>query len=791
MADVPRSEESLSPQPAESTSALATASEWRHALAAAFLPLLLLAFAHLLSSGLNYNRHDNFEYFTQVISEAHGQWLEGQIPYWNPHQFLGEPLIATPHTGASYPFHTLAYLLTRVFGWGDASVCLVIVLLHAPVLGLGWFMLLRRLTVRPAFAVAGAIAASSGGFLTVLSSVWIHIYPESAWLPWALWGALGVVGLGPRIRDYLVLTASLVAIGYAAHPQMNVYVWMLVASFAVPWAFVVHRSVMGVLRLLPPLIAAVLILAPVILPTLSLLPHTDRGGAMSLEAFLERGFSPAALAGLLLPVYGIDNACLKMNTAALAFQGSWVLPTMVLSTVVVIRSRAGLPDQHDESESDVALRRHFIIAAIVSIVFLLLAMGSYGFVYRLTHGLPVWSSLRWPFKILMVACPAFVLGGALGLELCGRRLVGGARWPWITVALGATLAGALLLFRAGPAASSVAGVLAIITGLVLLVLPAALNQRWPQRLLVAFVGLQAVCTLAICHDYSGMTTYQETYGSVGPEELGIDTAYRVLPLSPMPELEAGSPSYMQQYGLYHSATANGYFGATGHITAVAPTWYRQVLNPNLSGLLAVSHIDALLPSHLLRSLNVKYLILDKRLKYDELEPFRGYQRLTELDRVLVLANDDALPRAYFASEVRPYSSEALRQGLLLNRAPLRTAFVVDEDRASTMAAGEIIDADWRDSGVDFRVRVPETSFLVISICYDPAWQAQVDGQAVPVRRVNGTLIGMELPAGSSEVVVRYRSRPLETGCVWAGIGVALLVVWTLYTRRKAVQSLRH
>ena len=63
--------------------------------------------------------------------------------------------------------------------------------------------------------------------------------------------------------------------------------------------------------------------------------------------------------------------------------------------------------------------------------------------------------------------------------------------------------------------------------------------------------------------------------------------------------------------------------------------------------------------------------------------------------------------------------------------------------------------------------------LVVSQNWYPGWKARINGESRPVDRVNGTLIGVHVDAGTSQAEFTYR----PTGFFWElGLAVASLGV---------------
>lgn len=117
-------------------------------------------------------------------------WRNFQVPFWNPYQLGGTPLLANSQSGALYPPHILLGVL-------HIPTPLAITLLawfHLFWAGLGTFKLVRALGgTELGGVVAGASFALSPFMLswTSLSSVITTV----AWIPWALYGVVSLFNL--------------------------------------------------------------------------------------------------------------------------------------------------------------------------------------------------------------------------------------------------------------------------------------------------------------------------------------------------------------------------------------------------------------------------------------------------------------------------------------------------------------------------------------------------------------------------------------------------------------------
>jgi len=194
-------------------------------------------------------------------------------------------------------------------------------------------------------------------------------------------------------------------------------------------------------------------------------------------------------------------------------------------------------------------------------------------------------------------------------------------------------------------------------------------------------------------------------------------------------------------------------------------------------------------------MNVRYIVSQKGL--DLPAAFQG-------EHAKVYENPGFLPRAWLAGQVEvkkdfnemvpllrdpsfdPYRVayvEQLRGDLqaLIPQAPVsnQLARASPADRGAAMFT--------RESPNRFRVETHSLmpKLLVVSQNWYPGWKARVNGQLRPVERVNGTLMGVPVDVGVSQVEFSYR----PTGFFWAlGLTVAALGVLAFSTFKLRSES---
>jgi hypothetical protein len=142
-------------------------------------------------------------------------------------------------------------------------------------------------------------------------------------------------------------------------------------------------------------------------------------------------------------------------------------------------------------------------------------------------------------------------------------------------------------------------------------------------------------------------------------------------------------------------------------------------------------------------------------------------------------------RAWVAGRLQVLpSTEAVLQAL---RAP--TASGLDLTRDALASAGDVTGlvlppgsqasraALVRAVGSRVEIHAAGPGLLVVAEGFDPGWSARVGDVAARIWRVNHTVIGVVLPAGTHHVVLSYRARGFLPGLLLAGAGVLLLAFW--------------
>ena len=185
-------------------------------------------------------------------------------------------------------------------------------------------------------------------------------------------------------------------------------------------------------------------------------------------------------------------------------------------------------------------------------------------------------------------------------------------------------------------------------------------------------------------------------------------------------------------------------------------------------------------------------------------PPERWRKLGQFDKVEVYENLKATPRAWFvkrlAVELSKDVLEAIRTGKLSDGGafdPAETALLEKEDfgnRPVTLpeigdtANAEVKVTAYEPNRIALTTRNPQPGFLVLSEMYYRGWEAWVDGQRMPVERVNYTLRGLSVPAGDHHIEFVFRAHSFRKGAAWSAFGIVLLIAGGIFNRRFAARG---
>lgn len=707
-------------------------------------------------------------------AQARGEW-----PLWMPELLGGMPGIAASNLVFLHPLELALRLLGvapwRAFGLESAA--------EVAFAGLGTWLLLRRFQCSRSAALLGALAFMlSGTQISLLYAGHINNIKAIAMIPWVFWGALkgwqeqrllgwGLAGAALALQ---VLGLGLQIFAYTLIAFSAFVAWLPVAALPGMGAgsgekgSLARRAALG---FLVTGVIAFLLAAPQLLPSLRYKPYSWREG-FSYDQFISWSFHPKEALGWIVPgFYGWREP---------TYHGDWpfcltteyfgLLPWMLAFAAVAAAWRPEAWAQR--------LRRPEAFFVGLAVFAFLAGIGKHFPLHHLFFHLPVYNGFRtWTRFLCFLTFSVCALAGFGWDALLGEASARARRAALYFALLAlATAIGALALAQSSIVAQSAALVQklgptgptqaltlaqgsAIKAGTLALLLLSGLTAWGSLR--KSAVGLLALALLFQVVDSSEVARrYLEfrapeailqkpDWLNVLPDGQGPEP-FRIMDISGLWQQNAGA--------LYGYETVQGYHG----VQMAAPQRLARALEKRQLDWVSL--------------MNGRYLLSPQPLNLPPAfkpllnGPAYIYQNPYDRGRAFVVSQADTV-----ATDDAAFQRLAEPGYDVLNR--------VTVDQPVTLDAGPAkLALQWlrpRGDHVSLKAQVDRRCLLVLSQTWYPAWQAQVDGQAVPLLKADGgALSALVLEPGTHQVDLRYSARLLQAAGLLALLGlIALIRLW--------------
>ena len=671
-------------------------------------------------------------------------WLEfareavwhGRLPFWDASLFAGYPFLSNPQVALFYPPTWLALVLPVNMG---ISWYLV---LHIWLAGLGMYLFIRSLGGDEVGASLGGIAFAFSGYMAArIYAGHIGLLATNSWLPWLLLATVW------SVRRKTWWSAVMMGVPFAlsilaGHTTSLIYVALMWGIFAL---YLILAEKQGVALVVRQLVIAGLVglgLSTVQLaPLLQFIMSSSRTAEATYEFATAYSFPPAHLITFLVPEFFGEP------TRA----GTWSVPNFEeLTYYVGILPLLALV---------VALKRpsrKVYFWLIVMVVGLLLALGSYGFFYKLVYDLiPIFRLTRAPARAayMTVFAAAVLVGLALSRsEEDAEKVTGLLRWlvpgtaVFILVALAAT--GAVFAAQHPTETSgrlwhqvggwALALVLVVATGAVLWQWFKTGKTAW--ALVLALVLLSDLWLfgfkLVRLEETAVQPMWTEAKAVIG------DEMTRVLPwgVSIFEQNGAG------QVGL------NSVFGYNALEVGANIDFVSSVPDPRSSAydVMGASYVIAPVPQDQFT------------------EGAQGLQLVAQTDNGWIYRRPEALPLARLVTqaEIIPDTPRAIARIHEPDFEAATTAILAQEpacqlDEAATPGTA-IIDT-MQDGTWHIRTNSEASALLILSETDYPGWQVTVDGQSAENLTAYTAVRAVCVPAGEHSVEWTFKPRVYGLG----------------------------
>ena len=753
----------------------------------AFLPFLRGAL-----SGASLYFRDLALYFLPLRRLALEGLRSGEVRFWNPYLHEGVPL-SLPALG--YPLDLLQ--LARP----DESGISLVLALHVPLAGLGFYALARRLLDAPAVAAAGgALVYTLGGF--VLSTVNLYVYLQAAaWAPLVvLTLARATAGAGRRA----IAGAGLVLAVALSTTGIEIVAQAVLVGLLLGWRRDAGRPMRGLLGAGASIGLGVLLAAPVLVLVAAQVGESARSQGFTTDVVLAHSIHPFTLVQTLVGgLYG--------NLANLA--GEWwgqnffprgfpYFLSLYLGALVLALAAVGTTVRHP-------LRTRLALLVLAG---LMIGLGRWGGLAIVIDTVPVLRAFRYPVKAFFTVHLSIALLASLGLShlasIDGRR-------RWVRLAVGAGVLGGLLtlapaLPHLAPAATVRFAAAFFPPGFDPEVRSALLSRVLADAAIGGAIAL-AAAAIAVLARLGKLPPLRATALVVAL--LGADLLRTGSGLNPMvtggffrpsPELSAALGS-LREGRVFSCAfdSSRGYREARRARGAAHETWTFAValetltpafnvplrvptaMSPDLTMLVPEDRVlapaeagchdlDAILP--LLRRAGVHAVLSPDPLRH----PALRLRRVLKPERIAPLGvhvYELSTPLSPVQVASRVVSVEGATEGARQAAAPgflEAGGAAVEEAGPLGDSLGRVVSTRRRSGRLEIVAEADSLAVLVIRDGWAAGWTARVNGRAAAVRRANGRHRAVALPEGRSDVVLLYRPPGLRSSLAVSALALATL-----------------
>jgi hypothetical protein len=686
----------------------------------------------------------------------------GQLPLWNPHQFIGHPFIGNPHAALFYPGTWFMWVVGVIRGMNWMMV------LHGWLGAWGVAVLMRRFkATHLASLLAGILYATGGWAAARYYAGHYNLFVVFGLVPWMMVAYHRTLALG-TIRSLLPAMAITGMALLAGYPPMVLYgglmlvcLWVYHTVQADDWDGIRRAGWYAGWRLTAVVVGGLILGAALVIPAAELTALSARSDS-TLTFANSFALPPAQLLSLALPgFFGNPKVAPYYYWGAdffeefTAYVGLIPLLAALLAIPLAIRHQ----------------RREVWLWLGMMVLGLLMAVGlDEALMPLLWRWVPGFTSFRTPGRSLY-----FVMFGLIGLaaalitvlqqsDLARRRELLRISVRWGLPIAAATSFVAAMFFSGWYASAShvepmplrafiISGVLAT-TGMLLLGLW-LIGWLWTHDAPQATRWALVLTCLFVVFDVWRVGTPIITVSPIAIDPLwaGAQT-----------HIPSGADArVVSPVGMDNLASVTGLYNVTGYDPLPVET-YRKLQAMSDPG-------DPTTPVNTL--LGVKYLLATK--PYDK----PNWKLIGIVDSGIYYQRQDAFPRAWVASSavVEP-NDDAVRQHIVSGKEDLQATVYIDHAVTCPAAGGTATITDYQNDNVSIQT-AGNGGWLVLSDQNYPGWQATVDGQPQPIIRTDTVFRGVCVPAGDHVVTFNYHPLSLIIGIAVSVIGWLLWVLLTV------------
>ena len=671
---------------------------------------------------------------------------KGNIPWWNPYSFSGNPHLANFQAAVFSPFNLLFFILPFIDAWS------LLILLQPLLAGLFTYLFLRKLKISKAGSLLGSITFMFCGFFVV----WMPYGTLSmaiAFLPLALY-AIEKSFEKAKLFPLILLPATLILSFFSGHFQISLYL------SAYTFCFLIFKSISTknkktALKILAAFIFGIIISLIQIIPSLDLYKHSVRSDLFSNQGAIPVSYLITAIAPDFFGNPVTRNDWLSNYAEWASFIG--IIPfTLALISLLKRKNKD---------------KKLFFLFTGIGAVVLSLDTPLQALLANLK--LPVFSTSI-PSRIIVLFSFSFAVLAAYGLDslkefLEKKELKKIIILLLVEISFILIIYFALFILKIIPHEKTIIAARNLIIPTVLLILSSVLiilNLKIKWKLYVpVLLSVLILFTLTdslrfaqkwvpfdakelVFPDVPVISTMQKeidngrVYGKFGSY---IDTYYR------LPSIEGYDPLYSKRYGEFLTSAKTGSYQPA--IKSLAVLDKNTKYADRVLDILGVSVIF-----HVIGDTGKEWAY--PVWKKDENNNYL-YSVIYQDDKFQLYKNSRALPRAklFYNYEIIKEDKKIIKR-FYSDKFDFRNTLILEEDpgiKAKTFPSikSEAKITSYNPTKVTINTNSPQPALLFLSDNYYPKWKAKVNGKEARILRADYTLRAVPIPAGHSNVEFYY------------------------------------
>lgn len=366
-------------------------------LALVFLVLTVLLFIEYKHPYF-FLQDDNRDSYLPYFVHNYESILNGELPLYNFHQFLGIPSLAIGQTAALYPITYFSVFLSKfILGHYFAAIDIQVII-HLLIGAIGFYKFIRFFENDYKVAFFGGLTWPLSSFVIYVSNSWVVVAAAAAYFPWMLLFSFSLYKK-PALKTTIYAVLVRLLLFYAGHVQYFIY--SVIFEFITAICNVIYDAPIGekrvnVLRFLKTYVESYLYVFIFSLPLLLPMWHLtsisyQRSEKLPFEAFVGEYFPiDQLIKGLFYPFLQVDEN--------VEFSYRNMLNLSHIGYITIIFLAIGLIEKYITKSKKI--KRNSISLSVFIIPMLIALLWSTNWIFNaVIYSIPILNRFRWPFKL--------------------------------------------------------------------------------------------------------------------------------------------------------------------------------------------------------------------------------------------------------------------------------------------------------------------------------------------------------------------------------------------------------